>query len=112
MSSCRATSRCVRPSGPPTSSAGSPPRRRFSRSPRSGGPTAAWRPATCFPPASWSGGQLLQRLHVDFLHPEDRVVAAEQDDPAVLTLDVVDVLVRLLDCLAFFSVDHPVRSHG
>ena len=44
--------RCVRPSRPPTGLASVPPKRRFSPSPRNGGPTAAWRPATCFPPPS------------------------------------------------------------
>jgi hypothetical protein len=44
--------RSVRPSRPPISSATSPPSRRSSLSPRSGGLTAAWRPATCFPPRS------------------------------------------------------------
>jgi hypothetical protein len=36
----------------PISSTTSPPSRRSSPSPRNGGPTAGWRPATCFPPPS------------------------------------------------------------
>jgi len=52
MSCCLVTLRCARPSGPPTSSITSRPSRRFSTSPRNGGPTAAWRPATCSPPPS------------------------------------------------------------
>jgi DNA-3-methyladenine glycosylase II len=46
----QATLRSVRPSRPPISSTISPPNRRSSLSLRSGGPTAAWRPAICFPP--------------------------------------------------------------
>ena len=51
-SSCRATSHCARPSRPPIGSTTSPPSRRSSPSPTSGGPTAAWRPAICSPPPS------------------------------------------------------------
>jgi hypothetical protein len=51
-SSCRATWRSVRPSRPPISWNTCPPRRRSWPSRRNGGPTAAWRPATCFPPHS------------------------------------------------------------
>jgi DNA-3-methyladenine glycosylase II len=41
-----------RRSSSPISSTTSPPSRRSSPSLRSGDPTAAWRPATCFPPPS------------------------------------------------------------
>jgi len=51
-SSRRATWRSARPSRPSISWTTSPASRRFWPSPRSGGPTAAWRPATCSPPLS------------------------------------------------------------
>ncbi len=51
-SSCPATLRCAKPSRPPISSTTSPPSRRSWPSRRNGGPTAAWRPATCSPPPS------------------------------------------------------------
>ena len=44
--------RSARPSRPPTGWTTSPPSRRSSPSPTNGGPTAAWRPATCSPPPS------------------------------------------------------------
>src|SRR3984885_4465807 len=57
MSSCRATSRSARPSRPPMTSTISRRRTRSSRSPRSGGLTAASRPATCSPPPSSPPGR-------------------------------------------------------
>jgi hypothetical protein len=50
--SCQATLLSVRPSRPPINSTTSRAKRRSSLSPRNGGPTAAWRPAICFPPPS------------------------------------------------------------
>jgi hypothetical protein len=44
--------RSVRPSRPPINSTTSPANKKSSPSPRNGGPTAALRPATCFPPPS------------------------------------------------------------
>src|SRR6516162_1081290 len=50
MSRCPVTWRCVRRSGPPMAWTTCRPSRRWPPSRRTGGPTAAWRPATCSPP--------------------------------------------------------------
>jgi hypothetical protein len=52
MWSCRAISRCAKPSKPLISSTTSRPSRRCLTSRRGGGLIAVWRPATCFPPSS------------------------------------------------------------
>src|SRR6185312_10066337 len=56
MSCCRATSRSARPSRLRTSWVISPASRKFSTSRANGGPTAAWRRATCSPPC-WKADQ-------------------------------------------------------
>src|ERR1700733_16185202 len=57
------------------------------------------------------GGDQLHLLDVNLLHTEDRIVAAEQDDPAVLSFHRVDALVRLTYDAVLVSVAHPVRRH-
>jgi 3-methyladenine DNA glycosylase/8-oxoguanine DNA glycosylase len=52
-----ATSRCAKRFRPPTSSTTGPARRRSWTSPRSGGPTGAWPPATCSRPSSNQPGR-------------------------------------------------------
>src|SRR5262249_28415700 len=57
------------------------------------------------------GVHLLQRLHVCFLDPQDRLVAPEQHHPAVLALYLVDVGIRLPHRALIVSIDHPVGRH-
>src|SRR5215475_7341556 len=87
-----------------------------SRSAGTGGPTAsAAMGGPAGGPLRQCAGDLrveqLHRLHVNLLDTQDRVLPAEEHDPAVLSLHVGDVLVRLPDNLLVVSVDHAVRSH-
>src|SRR5262245_12888121 len=52
----------------------------------------------------------LQRLHMLVAYPQDRIVAAEEDGPAVLALHL-DVLQGLPDDLCVVAVDHSVSRH-
>src|SRR5215207_3748076 len=53
----------------------------------------------------------VERVHVLLLQAQDRLGAAEEDDPAVLALDGRDALQRLGHLFTFAAVDHAVRTH-
>src|SRR6516164_5474800 len=79
----------------------------------SAGPRAWSSAVTCGAENSIPGllVELLERLHVAFLDPHDRLRSAEEHEPAILPHHRIDVGVRLGHHVVFVPVDHLVARH-
>src|SRR3954447_19227289 len=58
-----------------------------------------------------SATKFLERLHMLFLHPDDRLSSAEQRQPAILALNIVHVVIGLTHHLRAVAVDHSILRH-